>query len=71
MAHIMQSLIGTNQNRYYAVYHCKMPKGSGKGIQIPCLLYLDSQVTLVRQSYFNEHLLPKVNASYGERAEAH
>ena len=44
---------------------------SAVGIQIPSLLDLGSQVMLLRQSYFDQHLLPKIQAATSEKAEAH
>ena len=44
---------------------------SAHGIQIPSLLDLGSDVMLLRQSYFEKHLLPKIQGMTGEKAEAH
>ena len=44
---------------------------SAHGIQIPSLLDLGSDVTLVRQAYFEKHLLPKIQVATGEKAKAH
>ena len=44
---------------------------SAHGIQIPSLLDLGSDVMLLRQSYFEKHLLPKIQAATGEKANAH
>ena len=44
---------------------------SAHGIQIPSLLDLGSDVTLLRQAYFEKHLLPKIQEVTGEKAEAH
>ena len=44
---------------------------SAHGIQIPSLLDLGSDVTLLRQAYFEKHLLPKIQVVTGEKAEAH
>ena len=41
------------------------------GIQIPSLLDLGSEVTLLRQSYFEKHLLPKIQVATGEKVDAH
>ena len=38
---------------------------------MPSLLDLGRRVTLIKQSYFNEHLLPKVNPSSGKKVDAH
>ena len=44
---------------------------SGHGIQIPSLLDLGSDVMLLRQSYFEKYLLPKIQVVTGEKAKAH
>ena len=44
---------------------------SAHGIQIPSLLDLSSDVMLLRQSYCEKHLLPKIQAATSEKAEAH
>ena len=44
---------------------------SAHGIQIPSLSDLGSEVMLLRQSYFEEHLLPKIQVVTGEKADAH
>ena len=44
---------------------------SAHGIQIPSLLDLGSDVMLLRQSYFEKHLLPKIQAVTSEKAKAH
>ena len=51
----------------------KSPKVSisAHGIQIPSLLDLGSEVMLLRQSYFEQHLLPKIQLATSEKAEAH
>ena len=41
------------------------------GIQIPSLLDLGSEVMLLRQSYFEKHLLPKIQVVTSEKANAH
>ena len=41
------------------------------GIQIPSLLDSGSDVMLLRQAYFEKHLLPKIQEATGEKAEAH
>ena len=41
------------------------------GIQIPSLLDLGSDVMLLRQAYFEKHLLPKIQEATGEKAKAH
>ena len=40
------------------------------GIQIPSLLNSGSEVMLLRQSYFEEHLLSKIKSVTGEKAKA-
>ena len=51
----------------------KSPKVSisAHGIQIPSLLDSGSEVMLLRQSYFKQHLLPKFQVAKSEKAEAH
>ena len=44
---------------------------SAHGIQIPSLLDSGSEVMLLRQSYFEKHLLPKIQVATSEKAEAH
>ena len=44
---------------------------SAHGIQIPSLLDSGSKVMLLRQSYFEKHLLPKIQAATSETAKAH
>ena len=44
---------------------------SAHGIQIPSLLDLGSDVMLLRQAYFEKHLLPKIQEATGEKAKAH
>ena len=44
---------------------------SAYGIQIPSLLDSGSEVMLLRQSYFDQHLLPKIKSTTSEKAEAH
>ena len=41
------------------------------GIQIPSLLDFSSEVTLLWQSYFNKHILPKIKLAMGEKADTH
>ena len=40
-------------------------------IQIPSLLDLGSEVILLRQSYFEQHLLPKIQVATREKAKVH
>ena len=51
----------------------KSPKVSisAHGTQIPSLFDLGSEVMLLRQSHFEQHLLPKILAATSEKAEAH
>ena len=44
---------------------------SAHGIQIPSLLNSGSDVMLLRQAYFEKHLLPKIQDVTGEMAKAH
>ena len=44
---------------------------STHGIQIPSLLDSGSEVMLLRQSYFEQHLLPKIQVATSEKAKAH
>ena len=44
---------------------------SAHGIQIPSLLDSGSDVMLLRQSYFEKHLLPKIQVVTSEKADAH
>ena len=44
---------------------------SAHGIQIPSLLDSGSEVTLLRQSYFEKHLLPKIQVATSENANKH
>ena len=51
----------------------KSPKVSVSAyrIQKPSLLDLGSQMLLLRQSYFDQHLLPKIKVVTSEKAKAH
>ena len=44
---------------------------SAHGIQIPSLLDSGSEVTWLPQSYFDQHILPKIKPATGEKANAH
>ena len=44
---------------------------SAHGIQIPSLLDSGSEVTLLQQSYFDKHILPKIKLATGEKANTH
>ena len=51
----------------------KSPKVSisAYGIQIPSLMDSGSEVMLIRQSYFDQHLLPKIKLATCEKADTH
>ena len=44
---------------------------SDHGIQIPSLLASSSEITLLRQSYFEQDLLPKIKLAMSKKANAH
>ena len=44
---------------------------SAHGIQIPSFLDSGSEVTLLRQSYFDQHILPMIKLATDEKADAH
>ena len=44
---------------------------SAHRFQIPSLLDSSSEVTLLRQLYFDQHILPKIKLATGEKANAH
>ena len=54
-----------------AVAKCPKVSISAHGIQIPSLLDSGSEVTLLWQSYFDQHILPKIKLATGEKANAH
>ena len=54
-----------------AVAKCPKVCINAHGIQIPSLLDSSSEVTLLRQSYFEQHILPKIKPATGEKADAH
>ena len=54
-----------------AVAKCPKVCISAHGIQIPSLLDSGSEVTLLRQSYLDQHILPKIKLATGEKANAH
>ena len=54
-----------------AIAKCPKVCISTHGIQIPSLLDSSSEVTLLQQSYFNKHIMPKINPAMGEKANAH
>ena len=55
----------------HAVAQCPKVCISARGIQIPSLLDSSSKVTLLRQLYFDQHILPKIKPATGEKADAH
>ena len=65
---------GRNQDGDYAtcaVAKCPKVCISAHGIQIPSLLDSSSEVTLLWQSYFDQHILPKIKLATGKKADAH
>ena len=54
-----------------AVATCPKVCISAHGIQIPSLLDSGSEVTLLQQLYFDQHLLPKIKPATGEKADTH
>ena len=54
-----------------AVAKCPKVSISAHGIQIPSLLDSGSEVTLLQQSYFDQHILPKIKLATGEKADTH
>ena len=54
-----------------AVAKCPKVSISRKGVQISSLLDSGSEVSLICQSYFKEHLLPRIETPAGEKADAH
>ena len=54
-----------------AVAKCPKVCISIHGIQIPSLLDSSRKVTLLWQSYFDQHILPKINLTTGEKAGIH
>ena len=55
----------------HAVTKCPKVCITKHGIQIPSLLDSCSEVTLLWQSYFNKHILPKIKLATGQKADAH
>ena len=55
----------------HAVAKCPKVCISAHGFQIPSLLDSGSEVTLLQQSYFDQHILPKIKLATGEKANAH
>ena len=54
-----------------AVAKCPKVCINTHGIQISSLLDSSSEVTLFRQSYFEQHILPKIKLATDEKANAH
>ena len=54
-----------------AVAKCPKVCINAHRIQIPSLLDSGSEVTLLRQSYFDQHILPKIKPATGEKADTH
>ena len=52
-----------------AVAKCPKISTSSKGVQIPSLLDLGSEVSLIHYFHFEEHL-PKIEAPMGEKSDA-
>ena len=52
-----------------AVAKCPKVCISTHGIQIPSLLDSSSEVTLLQESYFDQHILPKIKPVTGEKAD--
>ena len=67
------SILATTKLEIMQCPVAKSPKVpiSAYGIQIPSLLDSGSGVMLLRQSYFNQHLLPKIKVATNEKAKAH
>ena len=55
----------------YAVDKCPKVCIGAHGIQIPSLLDSGSEGTLLWQSYFNKHILPKIKLATGEKADTY
>ena len=54
-----------------AVAKCPKVCISAHGIQIPSLLDSGSEVTMLWQSYFDQHILSKIKLATGEKANTH
>ena len=67
------SILATTKLEFMQCAIAKSPKVSisAYGIQIPSLFGLGSEVMLLRQSYFDQHLLPKIKVVTSEKAKAH
>ena len=53
-----------------ALAKCSKISISCKGVQMPSLLDLGSEVSLICHTYFKEHLLPRIEIPMGEKADA-
>ena len=78
MVSIMRSIFGQGISAHDKVEImqqavAKYPKINiaSMGVQIPSLLDSGSEVSLIRYSYFKEHLLPKIDTPTGEKSDAH
>ena len=54
-----------------AVARCPIISVASMGVLTPSLLDSGSKVSLIRHSYFKEHLLPKIEMPMGEKSGAH
>ena len=54
-----------------AVAKCPRVSISSEGVQMPSLLDSGSEVSLICQSYFKKHLLPRIETPTGEEADVH
>ena len=54
-----------------AVAKCPKISIASMGVQIPSLLDSGHEVLLIRYSYLQEHLLPKIEVPMGEKSDAH
>ena len=50
---------------------CSKINIASMGVQVPSLLDSGSKFSLIRYSYFREHLLPKIEAPISEKSDAH
>ena len=55
----------------HAVAKCPKVCVSAHGIKIPSLLDSSSEITLLRQLYFDQHILPKIKPTTDEKADTH
>ena len=54
-----------------AVVKCQKVSITCKGVQMPSLLDLGSEVPLIGKTYFKEHLLPKIKTPMGKKSDVH